>query len=532
MSGDDQHLDHMHVWGLLRNAALLGTERSGASVLDSSVLRGENKLAEGLTSIKSMGGTQERTLLLSAAAVDHYQRVGAIAETTEKFDDTSERGDSEAHVPEPPVCSAAASQILDMLLSSTLAVAGQQHKLIALWAERCVASGFSMAPRQLVAILHHATSHRFQHRVLEEPVARVVGNPGRLLASLNPDWAWIQEESTQLAPVSPVPISPEVFDLTDTKLRSGLLREWRHRNPRAALEAVQPGWAANKATERSELLDALRVGFSVDDEPFLERCLDDKAKGVRSGAAGLLSSLPTSAFAHRMSARIKPLVRVERSGLLRRQTLEIELPEESDVDPSWARDGVDLTNVPSGTGRRAWILHQLVMSAPLGAWEEVTGLTPIQILEAMHASSLLSELTTSWAFAASRQGNAAWADALCEKSSQVSWQASASLTSEALNRHVQRLLALPNPTGAGLYNLLSSRPEELTGATLDRLIDWLASDPVHWVNADVTSWLGLANSSQINSLLQRFDREDHRHKQIRHLEAARSIRDAILKEFP
>ena len=107
------------------------------------------------------------------------------------------------------------------------------------------------------------------------------------------------------------------------------------------------------------------MGLGPDDEPFLERRLDDRARSVREDAAELLDRLPGSARAARMADRLRPLLTTH--GTLRKH-LEVELPD--DPDAAAVRDG--LVDPGPGVSKRACWLEQIVAGAPLEVWTEVT----------------------------------------------------------------------------------------------------------------------------------------------------------------
>lgn len=233
------------------------------------------------------------------------------------------------------------------------------------------------------------------------------------------------------------------------------------------------------------------------------------------------------------SDRVAALVSVERTGLLRRQSIEVDLPDEAAINERWKRDGIDLSLASAGTGRRAWALRKLVESAPLYAWEIATGLTPERTVEALQSSPVVSELTDGWCAATLREGDPSWANALCSTPGNSAWRAAAALCAEDANRHVKMVLGAPKPVEAGLHGLLGAVAGKLHSDTIDALIDWFGTDSNQWVGVDAIGlWFTNANSTQMGLLLRRFEPDDPRHKQIRHLEAARSLRDAILKEFP
>ena len=83
-------------------------------------------------------------------------------------------------------------------------------------------------------------------------------------------------------------------------------------------------------------LDSLRTGLSAEDEPFLEQALTDRSRNVRATAAELLSALPDSALAGRMSARAASCVALDHTSDT--PTLTVEAPHECDA--GMERDGV------------------------------------------------------------------------------------------------------------------------------------------------------------------------------------------------
>ena len=127
---------------------------------------------------------------------------------------------------------------------------------------------------------------------------------------------------------------------------------------------------------------------------------------VRAAAARLLARLPGSAFARRMTDRTVPLVRVDRGGIT------VALP--GDLDEAAIRDGV-IRRPSSGTGERAWWLHQLVAATPLSAWDAV-GLSPEQAATLPVTGDLEAPLRRGFAQAAGAQRDPRWAIAFLDVS--------------------------------------------------------------------------------------------------------------------
>ena len=101
---------------------------------------------------------------------------------------------------------------------------------------------------------------------------------------------------------------------------------------------------AVQAAERDETSGERRK--RPDDEPFLEKTLDDRARDVRDAAASLLARLPQSAFVARMTERAK------------RHALD----PPTAVTPADIRDG--LVAKPTGYAPRAFWLERIVASVP------------------------------------------------------------------------------------------------------------------------------------------------------------------------
>jgi hypothetical protein len=156
----------------------------------------------------------------------------------------------------------------------------------------------------------------------------VAGAGSAWLARMNPDWRWALGEASD-------PLQD--FEQGNGAARVAALQRLRAQDAEGARERLAAEFAQNDADTRAALLEALETGLSASDEPFLERALDDRAKGVRLAAANLLSRLQDSAFAQRARERAKGLLELER-GLLRK-SLKVNLPDKP--DKAEERDGVD-----------------------------------------------------------------------------------------------------------------------------------------------------------------------------------------------
>src|SRR5207302_10187282 len=123
------------------------------------------------------------------------------------------------------------------------------------------------------------------------------------LAAQRPDWAY--------ASGTPAPSTVDdgdVWELGVIARRVAYLTRLRRRDPARGRELLAEAWDAEPPEDRAMLLGALRTGLSTEDDPVLERALDDRRRQVRDVALDLLSHLPHSAYGQRMATRARACV--------------------------------------------------------------------------------------------------------------------------------------------------------------------------------------------------------------------------------
>lgn len=149
--------------------------------------------------------------------------------------------------------------------------------------------------RELPALLGLGTAHPG----LRPAVTAVLGARGRWLAGLRPAWSWAAADEGG-GDVSPT----EALDLPGAA-RLAALRRARNRDPAGTRRFLAGQFdAQRRATDRQVLISALEANLGPDDEPLLERALDDRAIGVHDEALRLLRTLPTSKLAERAAERL------------------------------------------------------------------------------------------------------------------------------------------------------------------------------------------------------------------------------------
>ena len=264
-------------------------------------------------------------------------------------------------------------------------------------------AGRCLPPRLLPAALELGR----RSLALREPLRAALGQRGAWLAAQNPDWAF-----AALAGVEPV--EPRLWDEGDADQRAAFLRRTRAADPAAARRLLEQAFPGDNVRTRAALLPVLAERLGPEDEPFLAAVLaNDRGKEVRQIAAVLLSRLPASAFARRMTARLDLCIRGERK-ILRTVTV-IEPPDA--FGPDWKDDAL-VEQPPTGVkmGERAWWLRQMVGYAPLGWWEEKLALDPARILALAAKSEWKAALLAGFRAAIGQQpGHPAWVLALLER---------------------------------------------------------------------------------------------------------------------
>jgi len=272
--------------------------------------------------------------------------------------------------------------------------------LIDEWAGLAKAKGVRVAEATVPAVLDWWS--RQPHR--SDVVFEVLGVRAGWLASLNPAWR---------KPVAGGEIPANGDDVWQTGTppeRTALLTTVRSQDPRRALALVQATWKNDGADERRRFVEVLRVGLSMDDEPFLEAALDDKSKLVRRAAAESLGPLNGSRFKARMNERARAMIGVTRKGAATR----ITLTPPSEIDPSWERDDVD--PMAKTAGKRAYWLKTVLGAADLSVLTDVSGLDAAGVIKALRDDDYFDDALAAIIQAVQVSKEPAWISAVATAS--------------------------------------------------------------------------------------------------------------------
>jgi hypothetical protein len=258
-------------------------------------------------------------------------------------------------------------QILELLLSGAVSVAGGPDPLIADWFDRAARSGVRVPHRLITAVLDRATANQD----LRDAATAVIGERGRWLARHNPQWSWTD-------------VPDDAWEVGTREQRLACLRRLRANDPEAAIALIETTWSKESADVRQQILATLGgSGLVPTDEPFLEAALGDRAASVRRMAEEMIDSFPASARESQRAMELGRLVRIEGR---RRKNLVVDDPDAA---------------LP------------LVARVPLGFWSDHLDLQPGEVVVlARDHGRLVDELIR----AAVRQRDPVWADALIRSS--------------------------------------------------------------------------------------------------------------------
>ena len=232
----------------------------------------------------------------------------------------------------------------------------------------------------------------------------LIGKRGTWLSEFNPAWAWVGDVAGAADEWSPA--EAETFWREGSSARRLEALRWvRATDPRRAGEWVEEAWKREKAELRVELVKCLQVSLGPEDEPLLERALDDRASSVRSVSAETLLQLPNSALVRRMVDRADTMLAYTKG------TLSITLP--ATLDASWQRDGI-VAHMAGRKDEGTWWMGQVLADVPPSHWEARFGISPEALVALAAPTKWGLPLLEGWTRAATIFGDNTWLVALTE----------------------------------------------------------------------------------------------------------------------
>lgn len=294
-----------------------------------------------------------------------------------------------------PVAGTAAMSTLMRLLSNPDA------GMIEEWSELATRKGVRVASETVPLVLDW-----WSRQPQRSPIVFLaLGKAGEWLASLNN--AWHKPVAGDEIPQN----ADELWQTGTAAERAALLLTIRRIDSARALLLVKSTWANDGADERRRFVEVLQENCSMADESFLESALDDKSKVVRRQVAAVLKRIAESRLRMRMNERARGIVVVEgKRGILKRGP-RVRLNPPAKFDKEWERDGIE-EKAGGGVGQRAWWMRQVLGAAELSLWNEITGLDPDGVFDALNGDDFFDDAVQAMILALEFSGNAAWCKAL------------------------------------------------------------------------------------------------------------------------
>jgi hypothetical protein len=442
----------------LTKIALIGTAKSAGDVAAGEHPTGDIFSAAG-------AADREELLLLRCGAQAVYDLAGR-----------EPAAGVEAISPALPESRPTGSRKLAGLLQNALATNANDLVVEFL---RLMEAGRIVVPPDLLPQLLDCGDPQIRARALP-----VLGERGRWLSRLNPDWSWVERGVVHLSESGQQELR-RLWDEGTIAERGQVLSRWRRSDPNEARDRLAEVFAKEKPKDRTSLLEKLEAGLSAADEPFLETCLADRSSSVVQAAARLLTRLPESALAGRMQARAAAMLGAESKGVLRKKMRLVCTPPEK-IERDWERDGI-AKQAPSGSGHRSCWAQSVLAAVPPSVWPKQFEREPAALIEAILDDPFADAILTGWTeaaarFAAQDAESAAWLVPLWEHWAGAAGRMQGRGRDDAIARLATLLPHIPRDQAeAGMLRLLES---DLKSEGADGL-NLLAELPRPW-SADFT----------------------------------------------
>lgn len=418
----------------------------------------------------------ERALLLIAGAWAVWRLAGR---TPELLPEPPEAAPEETR----PVCAPRTAELVEQMID------GPYRLLLPETCSLLAAAGQRLPHSLLPAALGLPKPYR-------AAVRPVLGERGSWLARQDPAWAWAAGPAPEGEEEGLPADAERLWEEGSFETREAILARMRRVDPARGRAWLEAGLSKEKADRRTVLLEKLATGLDPEDEPLLEKSLDDRSQQVRTAAGLLLARLPGSAYARRMRERGDALLAWEApkaAGLLGKVgallgsgkgsgRLLVDPPQE--VDKPWERDGIP-ASPPQGVGKRAFWLTHVLARVPPRHWEERFGATPAELIAAAQGTDWTGALTEGWARATLAFQEGAWAGPLWDLGRQKEAPAElrpllpellAAVPEAERGERIARLVEDPPPIQEAPLDLyLRQLPRPWTPAFADRYLESVRS---------------------------------------------------------
>jgi hypothetical protein len=325
----------------------------------------------------------ERSLLLTAGAWAVYRQAGYCAESAPTIPQL-------APAEVLASCSAKAAHLLASLLQ------GEHSKILPEALEHLQQAHLRL-PHDL---LPQALAYETKNKEVRSALVPVLGERGRWLSQFNQEWKWVNQLLLQTEKSLPANIET-IWQESTLDERNIVLRNMREVDPARARNWLTEVWKKEKAETRTTLLATFEVNLSLEDEPFLEKALDDRSTNVQSLAVSLLARLPDSALAQRMQDRANAILTYTKG--------KITLTSLKTIDEHWIRDSLDKDGATKTS-----TLQQIISFVAPHHWERRFAMRPEKLVSLLKKDDE-STILEAWSQATVRHRATNWSLPLLEK---------------------------------------------------------------------------------------------------------------------
>lgn len=245
-----------------------------------------------------------------------------------------------------------------------------------------------LPPRSLPDIFENPT---FLESLLEDWPA-MIGQRGIWLMQQNPDWL--------------IHLPVENWETAHKKQRLSAVRWWRKTLPAQGLRHIQSIWSEESWQTRLDFLKLMRINLSLADAPFLESCLEDPRREIRTEATVILADLPGSSISEKICRHILSWIAWKQGAL------KMKLPDTPDEISGTFE--LPFTEKMAGPGLKVSLLCQLISRIPPVRWSVHFEKSPVEILAAFHQHEWGETLTVALFEALVRFPEETWMTAAIE----------------------------------------------------------------------------------------------------------------------
>ena len=364
------------IWKNIIKTALIGTDRSDLS---------EATLVELAKLGVDMEATAANILLEGATLFAQMRKAGFQPEKWKGEIPTPAQKDKSK------ICSKKSSEHLSMILNGTFPLALDS------FIQQLVFNKKTFPPELLPELLEKSRSDK----TLWHKLKNAIGERGNWLIVQNEDWHFLIDKSDHVA-----------WEDGTKSERLLLLNSLRKTQPNEALENIESSWGEDDWKHRVEYLKILEYNLSLADEPFLEKCLDEKRKDLRRTAAGLLEKIEGSKLQKRMRERLRDCINLKSRSFKKEKTeIEIELPES--CDHGMLRDGIDPKKKWLKGGLKASYFAQMFIVLPPSDWERFFEKKTNEVLDIFIRSEWSELLLQASIVSAVRHQDENWMKEIC-----------------------------------------------------------------------------------------------------------------------